>query len=195
MIPWPRGKRYTSINNFGFGGSNAHVVLERAVNVSDGGLAGQVPALRQKIITLSGFQESTVQEQAKSLLFYLEQHPAAFEDSLMGNVVFTLGQRRTVFPWRLAIAGVTTGDIIAQLSVGAKKPSRAPDSPTIGFVFTGQGAQWPAMGKELLPAYPVFRKTMQAVDACLASLGANFSIIGMYSISYPPVYLLLTSAR
>ena len=190
MIPWPRGKRYTSINNFGFGGSNAHVVLERAVNVRDGGVAGQLPALRQKIITLSGFQESTVQEQAKSLLFYLEQHPAAFEDSLMGNVAFTLGQRRTVFPWRLAIAGVTTGDLISQLSVGAKKPSRAPEAPTVGFVFTGQGAQWPAMGRELLHSYPVFRKTMQDVDGCLASLGANFSIIGVYCISFltPLVY-------
>lgn len=143
----------------------------------DGGIAGKVPALTQKIVTLSGFHENAIKEQAKSLVYYLEQHPAAFEDSLMGNLVYTLGQRRTVFPWRLAVAGSSTSEIIKQLSMDLK-PTRAPDSPSIGFVFTGQGAQWPAMGRELLAAYPIFRKTMESVDDCLASLGANFSIVG-----------------
>ena len=195
MVPWPRGKRYTSINNFGFGGSNAHVVLERAGNVREGGALEQEPPLRRKVVTLSGFQESTVQDQAKSLLIYLEQHPDAFEENLLGNVAYTLGQRRTVFPWRLAVAGACTADIIQQLTISAKKPSRAPDSPTIGFVFTGQGAQWPAMGRELLYSYPIFRKTMQAVDACLASLGANFFIIGAFPIPKYLLKLLLTLLR
>lgn len=200
LITWPRGKKYTSINNFGFGGSNAHVVLERDITARDGGVAGKVPALRQKIFTLSGFQESTVNDQIKLLILYLEQHPDAFEENLLSNVVYTLGQRRTVFPWRLAITGSCTSDIIQQLSTGVKKPTRAPEAPTIGFVFTGQGAQWPAMGRELLHSYPVFRKTMQTVDACLASLGANFSIIGVFylfiSLKKKFYYeLLLTPSR
>ena len=115
--------------------------------------------------------------QAKALGLYLEQHPAVWEASMLNNLVYTLGQRRTAFPWRLAVSGTNTAELIQRLSADPKI-SRTPGLPGIGFVFTGQGAQWPAMGRELLPAYPVFRKTMEAVDDGLASLGARFSIIG-----------------
>lgn len=56
-------------------------------------------------------------------------------------------------------------------------PLRAVNEPRIGFIFTGQGAQWHAMGKELMDAYPVFSSTMKRIDECLADLGATFSLI------------------
>lgn len=177
LVPWPRGKRYISINNFGFGGGNTHVVLERMPVLHDGGAAEEPSPLAHKVVTLSGHDERAVKEQGKALGFYLEQHPAVFDASLLNNLAYTLCQRRTVFPWRVVLSGSATGDLIRQLSSDLK-PSRAPASPVVGFVFTGQGAQWPAMGRELLPTYPVFRETMEAVDDCLASLGATFSIIG-----------------
>lgn len=177
MVPWPRGKRYASINNFGFGGSNAHVVLERVPILHDGGSNDKPAVLTRKVLTLSGHEENAVRAQAKALGLYLEQHPAVWEASMLNNLVYTLGQRRTAFPWRLAVSGTNTAELIQRLSADPKI-SRTPGLPGIGFVFTGQGAQWPAMGRELLPAYPVFRKTMEAVDDCLASLGARFSIIG-----------------
>lgn len=44
-------------------------------------------------------------------------------------------------------------------------------------MYTGQGAQWHAMGRELMQAYPVFSKTMEDADRCLRDLGAEFSLI------------------
>lgn len=153
------------------------MVLEQIPSLHEGGANEKSPALKRKIITLSGHDENAVKEQVKKLGFYLEQHPAVFQESVFNDLAYTLAQRRTVFPWRLAIAGCSTIEIGQQLSA-EPKPSRAQGVPTIGFVFTGQGAQWFAMGKELIPSYPVFRRTMEAVDNCLSRLGANFSIIG-----------------
>ena len=179
LVPWPRGKRFASINNFGFGGGNAHVVLEKKPAVQDSEGNKEPPeALKRKVITLSGHDERAVREQARSLGFYLERRPEAFEINLLNNVAYTVGQRRTVFPWRLAISGSSAAEAMRQLAADSK-PSRVSRSSAVGFVFTGQGAQWHAMGRELLPAYPVFRQTMEAIDDYLASLGAKFSIIRM----------------
>ena len=153
------------------------MVLEQFSSLHDGGVNDKSPALKRKIITLSGHDENAVKQQVQKLGFYLEQNPAVFQESVFNDLAFTLAQRRTVFPWRLAIAGCSTIEIGQQLSA-EPAPSRAQGLPTIGFVFTGQGAQWFAMGRELLPAYPVFRRTMKAVDNCLSSLEARFSIIG-----------------
>ncbi|CAL3970576.1 unnamed protein product, partial [Diplocarpon coronariae] len=49
--------------------------------------------------------------------------------------------------------------------------------PRIGFIFTGQGAQWYAMGRELFDAYPIFAATMERIDRYLTKLGANFSLL------------------
>lgn len=154
-------------------------MLERVPILHDGGSNVKPALLTRKVLTLSGHEENAVRAQAKALGLYLEQHPAVWEASMLSDLVYTLGQRRTVFPWRLAASGTNTADLIQRLSADPKI-SRTPGPLAIGFVFTGQGAQWPAMGRELLPAYPVFRKTMEAVDDCLASLGASFSIIGKW---------------
>lgn len=176
LVPWPQGKRYASINNFGFGGGNAHVVLEQMPALHDGGFHKEPEAVKRKVITLSGHDERAVREQTRLLGFYLEKNPEAFDANLLSNVAYTLGQRRTVFPWRLAVSGSSATEVIRQLSADLK-PSRVSRLPAVGFVFTGQGAQWHAMGRELLPAYPVFRQTMEAVDDHLVFLGAKFSVI------------------
>ena len=185
LVPWPRGKRYASINNFGFGGSNAHVVLERVPILHDGGSNDKPAVLTRKVLTLSGHDENAVRAQAKSLGLYLEQHPAVWEASMLNDLVYTLGQRRTAFPWRLAVSGTNTANLIQYISADPKI-FRTPGAPAIGFVLTGQGAHWPAMGRELLPTYPVFRMTMERVDDCLESLGARFSIIGKWKRSIGP---------
>ncbi|CAL3963027.1 unnamed protein product, partial [Diplocarpon coronariae] len=50
-------------------------------------------------------------------------------------------------------------------------------SPRIGFIFTGQGAQWSAMGRELYEQYPIFKSTMDACEDCLVEFGATFSLL------------------
>lgn len=47
----------------------------------------------------------------------------------------------------------------------------------LAFIFTGQGAQWNAMGRELLERYEIFRSTLRSADSYLRLLGAPWSVI------------------
>ncbi|KAJ5291777.1 hypothetical protein N7478_001028 [Penicillium angulare] len=175
LVPWPRGKTFASVNNFGFGGSNAHVVLERGP--IHGGQGGQnEDPLTRRVYVVSGYDKQAASKMGDEIISYLHRHPPVFTDSLMDNLAYTLGQRRTHFQWRMAVPASVHTELIDTLA-GIKEPTRSTGTPSIGFVFTGQGAQWHGMGKELLQRYPVFSKTMQDFDACLKTLGATFSII------------------
>ena len=109
------------------------------------------------------------------LTLYLEQRPEVFQNSLLPNLAYTLGQRRSVLSYKMAIPARASAELIPALSSSDTVLSRATKEPRIGFVFTGQGAQWHAMGKELLDAYPVFASTLEIIDRCLAEIGASFS--------------------
>lgn len=179
--PWPRPKRFASINNFGFGGTNAHVVLERAafLDKNDPEEPVTAPQMR-KIFVLSAHDKIALEALMKNVGIYLEQRPEIFQNDLMSNVAYTLGQRRTVLQWRVAISASSSFELIQALNSGKISPARETEPLRIGFVFTGQGAQWNAMGRELYEQYPVFASTLNACDKCLESFGASFSVIGEY---------------
>lgn len=176
-MPWPRGKPYASVNNFGFGGTNAHVILERGPR-HEGELSENNDPLKRRLYVVSAYDKQAALQLGKSIGAYLDLYPPVFNDSVLDNMAYTLGQRRSFHPWRMASSEMIGQALTASLSNNAE-PIRSSKEPDLGFVFTGQGAQWHGMGKELLSAYPVFKQTMKDVDVCLKSLGATFSIIGM----------------
>ena len=120
-----------------------------------------------------------------ALTVYLEQNPEVFQNSLFGNLAYTLGQRQSILSWKVAIPAHGSSDLIDGLASSATTLSRSTKEPRIGFVFTGQGAQWAGMGRELIESYPVFASTMEKIDECLAELGADFSLISMGSYETP----------
>ena len=132
---------------------------------------------------LSANSQKSVKSQIQSLGVYLEQRPEALELSLMGKIAFTLTQRRSFLPWKVAVSATTSSELIHQLSNTDLRPVSSFYAPKIAFVFNGQGAQWHAMGRELREIYPVFASTIEAADRCLRSLGAGWSLIGMDCIS------------
>ncbi|GAB0134290.1 t1pks [Epichloe bromicola] len=176
LRPWPRDKRFISINNFGFGGSNAHAVLERSppslVDLAGGSKGGP------KLFVLCANDETSVKSMASQLGVYLEQHPEVFEKRILNDIAYTLSERRSHFPWRLAITASSCNDLAISLNDGTSLPKRAVSNKfKIGFIYTGQGAQWAQMGRELMDAYPVFAGMMHAAAACLEKLGAQFSLV------------------
>ena len=116
-----------------------------------------------------------------ALTVYLEQRPEVFQNSLLPNLAYTLGQRRSLHAYKLAIPARSSAELIPALATVGATQLRSLTEPRIGFIFTGQGAQWHAMGHELLDAYPVFASTMQRIDQHLINLGASFSLIGKQS--------------
>ena len=176
--PWPFPKRFASINNFGFGGSNAHAVLER------GPLITRTPPepketkeSAQKLFVLSANDEAVVKKSMEKLGIFLEQHPEVFQKALTRNLAYTLGERRSHLPWRIALIAPSSSDLAVALNDPDAKPGRASLNLNVSFVYTGQGAQWYAMGRELLQSHEVFLQTMKAADACLQQFGASFSLL------------------
>jgi acyl transferase domain-containing protein len=109
-----------------------------------------------------------------NITIYLEQRPAIFENSLMGNLAYTLGERRSHHPWKVAVPSRASHELIPILASTSITPSRSSVEPKVGFIFTGQGAQWHAMGRELMDVYPAFASTMRLIDEYLVS---NFQVL------------------
>lgn len=131
------------------------------------------------IFLLSAADEQGIERQAEALSEYLGQSGKVASQKDLRNLAFTLSNRRSVLPWKSYALASTVEELQARLIDGRHKPVRASESPQLCFVFTGQGAQWPSMGAELL-AYPRFKESMQVADLYLQSLGCTWSILGMY---------------
>lgn len=131
------------------------------------------------VFMLSAKDGSTTQRMAKNLRDHLHSlQNEADDNKFLESLAFTLDSRRTVFPWRVAIPAQTLKGLMEALDT--VKPAHVSKAPRLGFVFNGQGAQWYAMGRELMSAYPVFKRSLQQGDKYLRTLGAPFSLIGMY---------------
>ncbi|KAG6006385.1 Type I Iterative PKS [Claviceps maximensis] len=102
---------------------------------------------------------------------YLEE--ASESSHLVHNLSYTLGQRRTQFPYRLSIVADTLATLREKLA-SAPEPTRAKDQ-TIAFVFSGQGAQYAQMASGLWQ-YRIFAAAMEAAEEQLREMGAAWSL-------------------
>lgn len=132
----------------------------------------------QRLFVLSANDEVSAKSALSNLSIFLEQHPEVFQKQLLRNLAYTLCHRRSHFSWRVGLVASSAAELVEVVSSSETKPIRASqNAPKIAFVYTGQGAQWHAMGRELMTAYPVFAKTMEDADRCLRNVGAEFSLI------------------
>ena len=111
-----------------------------------------------------------------------ENHLQKLDSSKIGDdyleaLSFTLSERRTKLLWRSFNVIASTGDL-RHTKATASKPSRSNLFNKIAFVFTGQGAQWPGMGRELLEL-PLFRNSLEDADRIFRTLGCEWSLIGI----------------
>lgn len=95
---------------------------------------------------------------------------------VMSRLAYTLSERRTMFDWRSFVVADSLHGLQSALENTAPKPARSAKDAACAFIFTGQGAQWFAMGREL-QANAVFRNSVQEADAYLGSLGCTWSVL------------------
>jgi acyl transferase domain-containing protein len=115
-----------------------------------------------------------------NLKLYLSEHAELDQETLLDDLAYTLFSRRSKLPYRVSLTASTTLDLLSALDVGAIRCRRVSSTPRLGFVFTGQGAQWHAMGRELIDAYPVFRASLLKAENCYSNLGAQWSLLGEF---------------
>lgn len=83
--PWPKGKKYISVNNFGFGGTNCHVVLERAPFATT-----KKPIMSRKATGLTATENNG---HAQKRMFLLSGNDKQSLEAVMANLVVYLEQR------------------------------------------------------------------------------------------------------
>jgi acyl transferase domain-containing protein len=137
-----------------------------------------VASFTPQLLVWSSHEQKGAERTAATLASYVKSlgGSPAEENALLQRLAFTLSNKRSKFPWKsFAIASnlQEAGDAFEQ----PRKPERAAELPVVAFVFTGQGAQWFAMGRELLQ-YELFRETMELAASYFKSLGCAWDLIG-----------------
>ena len=152
--------RLAGISSFGFGGTNAHLVLESAPVVSEVENNYQLPQL----LTLSAKSENALQQLAQKYIDFLNSCNASIK-----NICYTANIGRSHFEHRLAVVTNSTSQLQEQLSafvLGKDVPDLISQQltkytpPKIAFLFTGQGSQYVGMGQQLYDIQPTFRDAL-----------------------------------
>lgn len=127
-----------------------------------------------KLLPISASSEESLNTREAQIRGYLEQHPDALQD-----LSYTTGSRRNHLHYRRYL--VANGKSTTQPR-HVHMPSATTVSREVTFVFSGQGAQWPAMGKQLLSELGRFRNDIRQMDDVLQSLedSPSWRIEGTY---------------
>jgi acyl transferase domain-containing protein len=175
LSAWPEttGPALAGVSSFGFGGTNAHVILEGARDPAREASGG---GDRVELLPLSARSRPALERLAGAWDAWL-----ATEAPDLGDVCDTAARRRTHHPHRLAVVGRSTGELrerLRTLVAGERETGTAIGEvprrrPRVAFVFSGQGPQWWAMGRQLLATEPIFRQVIVACDRRLNELGGH----------------------
>ncbi|GAA2441834.1 hypothetical protein GCM10010191_67630 [Actinomadura vinacea] len=170
--PWPdRGRpARAGVSGFGFGGTNAHVVLEEAPP----GKAGDDPAA-VRAFPLSDVDDERVRDHAGLLARWLAEN----DDVRLSDLAVTLHRRAARGRARAAVAArdrAALVDGLLALAEGRPHPAvvtgtalGAPGRPV--WVFSGYGAQRPGMARRLLEEEPAFAEAIDDLDTLFQDEG------------------------
>ncbi|EEP78969.1 hypothetical protein UREG_03815 [Uncinocarpus reesii 1704] len=174
--PWPKvtGPRRASVNSFGFGGTNAHVIVENFDHLARAG---------QDTFSFTPFVFSATTDQSlRRMLMAYSAHLKANPSLNIRDLSYTLHSRRSEFAVRTAFAAATVSDLAFKIDAHLETITRSSDqgtgagirpmnaSPRILGIFTGQGAQWATMGCRLITQSQYARNFIEGLDRVLQAL-------------------------
>jgi phthiocerol/phenolphthiocerol synthesis type-I polyketide synthase C len=175
----PTGTWLAGVSSFGFGGTNAHVVIRQpeAAELLPGRTDG-AGGRRAELLVLSAHSRPALNATAALYADFIEDAPDSIPD-----VASAVGWQRDLAAHRLA---VTLGDpvrMVASLrrfaetgNIVGGAAGVAPAPPKICFVFSGNGCQWPGMGRTAFARNPAFRQRFLATDKIFTRL-AGWSLV------------------
>jgi acyl transferase domain-containing protein/acyl carrier protein len=175
---WPAGagRRLAGVSSFGFGGTNAHAVLEEAPTEPDRAppestAAPPRPERPLHVLMLSARSDAALRALAGRYACWLGEHP----DAALADVAFSANTGRAALEHRAAVVAADTAEArsrLAGLAAGDENPAgvrrgTARRPPRVAFLFTGQGSQYVGMGRELFETQPSFRRDLEECDRLL----------------------------
>ncbi len=178
LTPWEsKGKpRIAGVSSFGFSGTNCHLVLQEAPD-------NKIKTLNENkkpcLLTISAKSEEAIKEYVDNYVVYFEKNPSLN----ITDLCFTSNVVNPNFIHRLAIQGKNKEEIYNTLLAKKEgKPNKnyletkVNTSLKIAFLFTGQGAQYIGMAKELYNANTFFKNQLDECDR-LMQLYGNASLL------------------
>lgn len=187
--PWNRpngGKRKTFVNNFSAAGGNTALMVEDGpLNEDD-----VVDSRSAHPVLVSARSQSSLKNNISALVQYIDTNKNSFSSndaSLLANLSYTTTARRIHHPFRVAVTGSTLDEVRSGLAPIVNRDSISPapvNAPGIGFVFTGQGAQYAGMGRELFESCSQFRTHIEHLN-CIGQSQGFPSILSLVDGSVP----------
>lgn len=177
---WPqdRSKRI-SVNCFGIGGANAHAILESTDAYCERESCSEKSNNSSwncsRLLVVSAKNPDSLKQHTKKIAQYANEHPARLHD-----LAYTLDSRRQHLKHRAFAVAQPSKPVDASAFQSAQtKLGR------LTFVFTGQGAQWAGMGKDLMDSFESFRDDIQQMDSTLQELedAPGWSLQGKWPLS------------
>lgn len=170
---WPASgpTRIAGVSAFGFSGTNAHVVVEEAPREDRQSRGWESP---WHLLTFSAASQASLDHLAGLYSSRLDSK----DSTGLGDICFTAGVGRAHFQHRVGVLGQSADDIAEQLDLYRKRQqtplifqgAAGSEARRIGFLYTGQGAQYPGMGKQLYETLPTFRDAIEECNDLLRPL-------------------------
>jgi acyl transferase domain-containing protein len=161
-----------SVNSFGYGGTNGHIIVEGVDSFLPDYKHGKKTDVKPEgdelnrpyLFPMSAHNKPTLKQNIAAYEKIVDQY-----DPL--DLAYTLANRRSRFSTKGYVVATPAsipsafGNDAAAFAIAEKKKINE-----VGFAFTGQGAQWATMGSQLMKYYyPSFLATIRKLDQALRS--------------------------
>jgi malonyl CoA-acyl carrier protein transacylase len=175
LQPWQVNTepRFAGISSFGFGGTNAHVILEEGRGQERGNQRQGVDTLERPLhlLTISAKTTGALSELAQRYVNFLDENP----ELALADICYTANRKRSHLEQRLAVVANSTSQLREQLQLftagkettGITSQVQGNKRRKIAFLFTGQGSQYASMGQQLYQTQAKFRQTIDQCDQIL----------------------------
>ena len=187
--PWQRSAqpRIAGISSFGISGTNAHIILEEAPQLT--AKEGDFLDRPLNLLTLSAKTETALADLVGNYQNHLENQ----EELRIEDICYTANTGRSHFSHRLAVIATNKTELLTKLrehlagkkAIGifsANLPNNT-TAPKVAFLFTGQGSQYVNMGKQLYETQPVFRQALDKCHQILSSMLEKSLLDVLYPVS------------
>ena len=182
-IPWPdQGQtRIGGTSSFGFSGTNVHVIVAQAPAPSAAQKQSEKTDRPMHLLPLSARSEEALERQ----IGRYARNLADRNDLDLGDVCYTAGAGRAHFDYRAVFIAHNMDKLKLRLAerqrTAADPKFKTGKSGETVFLFTGQGAQYVNMGRQLYETQPVFRASFE----CCAGLFEPFLEVPLTTVLYP----------